>query len=70
MQEKNNLIYNNCAITLVHIQDKGMTITMAGIISAIGNSLTLIIRNPVANIKKPPHALKSAIISGVVNGKI
>ena len=43
---------------------------MAGIISAIGKFFSLIILNPVANIKNPPHALKSIIISGVVSGKI
>lgn len=27
-------------------------------------------KNPVASIRNPPHALKSAIILGVVSGKI
>ena len=55
---------------MTHNQLIGITITIAGIISAIGNSLTLIILNPVAIIKKPAQALKSLIIAGVVNGKI
>ena len=41
---------------------------MAGIISATGNALRCIIRSPVAISKKPPQALKSVIIAGVVNG--
>ena len=60
--------YKSGIIQFTQNQLSGMTKTMAGIISAIGNSFTLIIRNPVANIKNPPHALKSAIMSGVVNG--
>ena len=55
-------------MTLTQNHDKGITRTIAGIISAVGNILTRIIRKPVATIKKPPQALKSAIISGVVNG--
>ena len=47
-----------------------MISTIAGIMSAIGNSLTFIIRNPVARRSTPPQALKSPIISGVQKGKI
>ena len=54
----------------VHSALNGITRIMAGIISAIGNILTFIIRNPVASMINPPHALKSLIISGVVSGKI
>jgi hypothetical protein len=48
----------------------GITKSIAGIISAVGNILTLIMRNPVASIKNPPQALKSKIMDGVVKGKI
>lgn len=47
-----------------------MTKIIAGIISAIGNILSFTILKPVANIRKPPQALKSEIIDGVVNGNI
>ena len=43
---------------------------MAGTISTTGNILSFKILNPAATIKKPPHALKSLIISGVVSGTI
>ncbi len=43
---------------------------MVGILAAEGKSLILAIQNPVANIKNPPQALKSAIISGVVSGRM
>lgn len=55
-------------MTFTQNHDSGITITMAGIMSAVGNILTRIIRKPVATMRKPPQALKSAIISGVVNG--
>ena len=55
-------------MTLTQNHDSGITIIMAGIMSAVGNILTRIIRKPVATMRKPPQALKSAIISGVVNG--
>lgn len=42
----------------------------AGIILATGKDLIPQIRKPVANMIRPPTAEKSAIISGVVNGKI
>lgn len=48
----------------------GMTRSMEGIMSAVGNIFTLIIRKPVASIKTPPQALKSKIMSGVVKGKM
>ncbi len=35
-----------------------------------GNILMPQMRNPVASSNKPPTALKSAIIDGVVSGKI
>lgn len=47
-----------------------MISTMAGIISAIGKFFSFTIRKPVASIRKPPQALKSLIIVGVVSGKI
>ena len=49
---------------------KGITRTIAGIISAIGNSFNFIILKPVASSNIPPHALKSPIIAGVQNGYI
>ena len=49
---------------------KGITKIIAGSMSAIGNILIFAIRNPVAIIRIPPQALKSAIISGVVSGNI
>ena len=55
---------------LLHSQLKGMASTMAGIMSAMGNDLILVIRRPVATIRKPPQALKSAIMSGVVMGRM
>ena len=61
-------IYSNGKITFTQSHERGITRTIAGIISAIGNIFSLTIRKPVASIKKPPQALKSAIISGVVNG--
>lgn len=54
---------------MVHIQLIGITKSIAGIMSAVGNILTLIIRKPVASIRKPPQALKSRIMAGVVKGK-
>ena len=42
-----------------------MTSTMAGIISATWKLWIFAMRKPVARRKKPPQALKSAIISGV-----
>ena len=48
----------------------GITRIIAGSISAMGNILTLIIRKPVASIRKPPQALKSLIMEGVVWGMI
>ena len=56
--------------TVAHRWLQGITRIIAGSISAIGNILIFAIRNPVAIIKIPPQALKSAIISGVVRGKI
>ena len=47
-----------------------MISTIAGIISAVGKFFSFTIRNPVASIRKPPQALKSLIMPGVVNGKI
>jgi hypothetical protein len=38
----------------------------AGIISPVGKSLSLNIRNPIAKSIIPPTALKSSIITGVV----
>ena len=55
-------------MTLTQNQESGMTRIMAGIMLAIGNIFSLTIRKPVASIRKPPQALKSAIISGVVSG--
>ena len=55
-------------IQFVHIQLSGMITIIAGIMSATGNIFTLIILKPVATIKNPPQAVKSKIISGVVNG--
>ena len=46
-----------------------MITTIIGIISAVGNILTAIMRKPLATIKIPPTALKSRIMSGVVKGK-
>lgn len=54
----------------VHIQLIGITKSMAGIISAMGKSSILAIRQPVAIRRKPPTDLKSAIIDGVVSGKM
>ena len=51
-------------------QLNGITKIIAGIISTTGNIFNFSILNPAATIKKPPQALKSAIISGVVNGTI
>ena len=68
---KNDSYYSNGRITLTQNQESGMTRIMgimAGIISAIGNIFSFTIRKPVASIRKPPQALKSAIISGVVSG--
>ena len=50
--------------------DSGMTRTMAGIMSAVGNAFSCMILKPVASMRKPPQALKSLIIAGVVSGKI
>ena len=52
----------------VHAQLMNHTSTIDGIISAIGNSFTLAIRNPVASMIRPPQALKSSIIDGDVSG--
>ena len=41
---------------------------MAGIMSAVGNIFNLIMRNPVATIRRPPQALKSFTMAGVVSG--
>jgi len=46
----------------------GIIITIAGSILAIGKDLIPLILSPVASIKIPPLALKSASISGVVIG--
>ena len=48
--------------------DSGMTRTMAGSMSAMGNSRTFMMVRPVASRMKPPQALKSLIITGVVRG--
>lgn len=53
---------------VTHKWETGMTSNIAGIMSAIGNSLTLIMRKPVASRSTPPHALKSLIMVGVQNG--
>lgn len=50
------------------IQLRGMTRIMAGIMSAVGNILTLTMRKPIKKTMRPPQALKSPIISGVVIG--
>lgn len=56
--------------TEVHSALKGNTNTIAGSMSATGKSTILAIRKPVAISKIPPHALKSAIMSCVVSGRI
>lgn len=53
---------------VVHICERGMTRIIAGIISAMGNSFTLIMRKPVASKRTPPHALKSLIMAGLQKG--
>ena len=51
-------------------QLKGITNTIAGSISAIGNFFKFRMRKPVATINNPPQALKSAIIPAFTNGRI
>lgn len=53
-----------------HNDEIGMITSIIGIISAVGNIFILAILNPLASINTPPVALKSRIISGVVNGTI
>ena len=53
---------------LTHNALIGMTRIIAGIMSAMGNSLIFAIRRPVASRMKPPQALKSLIMVGVVSG--
>lgn len=64
------IFYSKCKITLTQSQLNGITSIIAGTISTTGNILSFKILNPAATIKKPPQALKSLIISGVVNGTI
>ena len=64
------LTYNKCNIILTQNQLNGITKIIAGIISTTGNIFNFSILKPAATIKKPPQALKSAILSGVVNGTI
>ena len=64
------LHYKRGRIQLHHAQLMGMTSIMAGIMSATGKSFILAMRSPVATSMKPPQALKSLIISGVVRGNI
>jgi len=47
-----------------------MTMIIAGIISAVGKFFSFTMRKPVASIKKPPQALKSLIMTGVVRGNM
>ena len=64
------IFYSKCKITLTQSQLNGITNIIAGTISTTGNILSFNILNPAATIKKPPQALKSLIISGVVSGTI
>lgn len=62
--------YSIGTTTFPQNQLTGMTSTIAGIISATGKLWIFAMRKPVARRRKPPQALKSAIISGVVSGKM
>ena len=62
--------HNKGKMISVQSQLHGRINNMVGILAAEGKSLILAIQNPVANIKNPPQALKSAIISGVVSGRM
>ena len=48
----------------------GIASTIAGIISATGKFRIFAILKPVAINRNPPQALKSAIMTGVVRGKM
>ena len=58
----------NGKIMFTQKAESGITKIIEGIISAIGNIFRRSILKPVATIKNPPQALKSAIILGVENG--
>ena len=64
------LFYKMGKMILAQAQLIGMTIIMAGIMSAVGKSFNPRMRKPVAIMRKPPQALKSLIMSGVVRGRI
>ena len=53
---------------VVHRLDMNITITSDGSILAIGKDFMPLILRPVTNMMIPPHAEKSAIMSGVVKG--
>lgn len=55
---------------VVQKQDTGMAITREGSMLATGKTLIPAMRRPVATIKIPPTAEKSACMTGVVSGKI
>ena len=55
---------------MTQAQEIGITRIMAGIISAVGNWRSFIIRKPVAIMRKPPQALKSPIMAFVVRGRM